>query len=291
VVIASVAALASQLIARTGIVSAQNRIDLYRAAWHAESCLAQARTAIDASLEGYTFAGREPDPWLSIDSVVANVPLIDSQACTVVAIPSGLRVDVNEIEGEQLRELLLQHGVAGPGADSLVDALLDWRDSDDVARPLGAESGWYDTEGIKPRNGRLADIRELSSVRGFHEISGLDSVLGVETGRVSLQHASARVLACLPGFTPEVIELVLVRRTHGARIGSLDQLLMALSPAARDSLSNHLSELNRLTTTSPDFWTLNALGASSDSRISTISETRFVRAPNRAAIVQQKSTR
>jgi general secretion pathway protein K len=51
----------------------------------------------------------------------------------------------------------------------LAEALADWTDADDVARPGGAERGWYlaRPDALLPRNAPLRTVGELGAVRGF----------------------------------------------------------------------------------------------------------------------------
>src|SRR3546814_17561250 len=61
--------------------------------------------------------------------------------------------------------------VAGPGAQAkaMTDAFLDWRDDDDQRRPDGAEEQDYAALGVKPRNGPLRSIEELTEIKGIDQ--------------------------------------------------------------------------------------------------------------------------
>ncbi len=79
-------------------------------------------------------------------------------------------------EGSAARKRLL----AVPGIDSsLADAILDWLDQDDLPREFGAEQSHYQdlSPAYQPRNGPLAALDELLSVRGVTPelLYGLDS--------------------------------------------------------------------------------------------------------------------
>ena len=94
----------------------------------------------------------------------------------------------------------------------MVDALLDWRDPDDAPRRFGAERDWYVARGLfPPRNGPLADVRELRRVRGFDAITVPDSVLiavfTVEPGRLVTARADPRVLASVTGKQPPEVHM------------------------------------------------------------------------------------
>jgi hypothetical protein len=115
------------------------------------------------------------------------------------------------------------------------------------------------------------------------------NLLGVEPGRVALAHASAPVLASLPGFTSEAVERVLELRARGERIPDILPFAALLSPFARDSVTAHYQTLLRLTTAEPDAWlaTIRAIDGTAPSVTATI-EARFVRAGRRVALVRRK---
>lgn len=52
---------------------------------------------------------------------------------------------------------------------ALAEALADWTDADEIARPHGAERAWYRTRppGLLPPNGPVRGLGELALVRGF----------------------------------------------------------------------------------------------------------------------------
>jgi DNA uptake protein ComE-like DNA-binding protein len=64
-------------------------------------------------------------------------------------------------------ELLVLPGMT----DSLVDALIDWRDEDETPGLFGAESDYYSAlaEPYDAKNANLATLRELLYIRGFNE--------------------------------------------------------------------------------------------------------------------------
>ncbi len=248
-VIAGLAALALgvSLAAREAVASAHNRNDLVRAQWRAEECVEQARAIIAAAMAG--------GEWRRLDKVVAAATHAHSD-CEVIMRAAGTRLDVNTIDADALGVLLGRLGVPVHERDSLTDALLDWRDRDDDPRPNGAERGWYLSRGLPvPRNGPLADVRELRRVRGFDRVHGLDSLLGTENERIALEHAPLAVLAALPGFSPEAVSRVAELRARGESIGDLIVFAGGLSPNAKDALLARYSDLAARTTVDPDAFT------------------------------------
>lgn len=131
----------------------------------------------------------------------------------------GGKIDLNDASEALLKEVLKQAGLPGDEAEALGDAILDWRDGDDVPRRNGAEAPYYAglPEPIRPRNGRLASLEEVRYVRGVTpELwEGLfSSVFTVYGGRpqVNVNTAPIEVLRALPGFTPETADRVAQRR-------------------------------------------------------------------------------
>jgi general secretion pathway protein K len=224
-VLAALSAVVSTTLAlaRTGAETTHNRLILTRAAWAREACseILLARYARDASVR-----------------MVDTVDLGRGSWCLARLEDAGDRLDLNLASAEALRSVI--------GEDSLVDALLDWRDPDEAERPFGAEARWYRANGRRlPRNGPLADVRELTLVRGFDSarVAGLQGVLtssGVD--RVSLNAAPPALLATLPGLGPEAVDLVLRRRSVGRWITGGDELLALLSSSARAELLSHYRE-------------------------------------------------
>jgi type II secretory pathway component PulK len=171
----------------------------------------------------------------------------------------------------------------------MVDALLDWRDADDIPCPLGAERDWYrDARRFPPRNGPLADVRELRRVRGFDEStipdSVLDAVFTTEPGRILWTRAPLAVLASIPGLDEETLARMAERRSMRADVSTATDLSGGLSPSSRHMMEAQRPEIQGLTTDRPDAWIVTARG-----RPGTI-EVRLAPAGARAAIVRRRTT-
>ncbi len=73
-----------------------------------------------------------------------------------------------KIDKELFKNFLRRHGVPKKETDSIIDALNDWMDKDDFARPAGAEKKFYlDHQMEPPSNRLLGSNEELLMVRGF----------------------------------------------------------------------------------------------------------------------------
>jgi general secretion pathway protein K len=292
----SAIATATLLLARGAVSVAHNRIALTRARWHAEDCVERARAVIDDALANGDDVPRPiPGGWDVLDRVVLASPAVVDAGCDLTVRPAGTSVNVNIADADQLGALLTALGVAAPQVDSMVDALLDWRDADDIPRPVGAERGWYHTaHRLLPRNGPLASVGELRFVRGFGpdvlSDSGLASVLTVEPGRIVWDRAPLAVLASLPGMTLETLSRIAELRNRGLSVDAAS-LGASLSPASAQALSARYADLQRLTTSEPDAWLLTARGHDGASPSLTAAiDVRLVRAGTRAAVVRRWTT-
>ncbi|MBA2684455.1 MAG: general secretion pathway protein GspK [Gemmatimonadaceae bacterium] len=281
--------LSLSLVARQALGAGRNRNQLAKEEWSAEGCAARIRASIEVYLQSPPRAdARGLSGWSSLDQVVTAQGR-EANDCEIAMRPAGDRLDVNAADAQTLRALLAGLRVDGPRRDSMVAALLDWRDSDDDPRELGAESSWYLRSGRQsPRNGALADILELHRVRGFEQIS-FDSVLDVEPGRVDLNHAPLSVIGSLPGFDVEAVSRMAEMRSERIAVRDLAVFSGALSPGAREVMLASFAELSRMTTTEPDAWVVTVRATGGSPAVGATVEFRLVRAGVRAAIVRRRS--
>lgn len=282
----SAVSLMGTLAARDAVATAQNRVSHRRALWRAEGCAELVRATLAASLRD---AARADRAWAMLDSVIASAADLAASGCAIETRASGTTLDVNAASAEQLRALFRATGKSESGADSLADAVMDWRDHDDEPRPAGAESAWYHTAGnALPRNGAFADVAELGRVRGMTGVGGLDTLLGVDGRRVLLGRASPAVLAALPGFGTEAVERLLEMRARGESRGDLLSFPGMLSPDARAAMLARYAELAAMIVIDPESWTLTARASEGANGVTAEVELRLVRAGSRAAVVRRR---
>lgn len=277
----AVLGLAAMLAAREAVATARNRIALTRAAWLAEGCAEHTRAAIDDAL-------RSGSPW---GRLADNVPLATLQRfeCTGKLTPSGYALDVNHAGAERLARLFRASGVRSAQADSLVHALLDWRDADEAPLPLGAESPWYRARHmLTPRNAAFGDASELRFVRGIAE-SGRSDLLGTEPGRTPVNLAPLPVVASLPGMSWEVVNALEDRRRRRVLITDLAQLAQGVSTAARDTLLGRFAELAALATVDPEAWVLEVAASDGTPPVKSSIQLRLAPGPTGAVVVRRKT--
>ena len=278
------------LTARRAVRSATNRHEAIVAQWRAEGCGERARAATTLVLAADSAAsGTAATSWRSLDQVLPEAPLLIGAGCALTLAPTGIALDVDSADADELTRLFLALGTPAGRADSLVDALLDWRDADDVPRAGGAEAAWYRREQrALPRNGPFASVAEVARVRGFEHMTGLDSVLTTDPGRILLDRAPAAVLAALPGLTPEAIARIERDRVEGIPVTSLLALAGQLSVTARGALTAHYAELSRRTTADPDAWVLTSRASAGSPTITVAVALTLKRAGTRTAIIRRR---
>ena len=90
--------------------------------------------------------------------------------CGSIAIQDevGL-IDINQADVPLLAGLFRAIGRAGEQTDTIVDRIIDWRDTDELRRLHGAEAGEYNAAELpnRPRNAPFQSVGELRLVLGM----------------------------------------------------------------------------------------------------------------------------
>ena len=207
---------AAMVVARLGSTTTRNRVLLTRGGWAREACteILQARYAQDPFVRRLDSVDLGRNTW-----------------CSAALEDPSMKLNLNLSDRAALVTVLQSVVHPSTRVDSLVDALLDWRDPDAIPRLFGDElSG--------SRNGPLADVWELHYVHGF-----TDSVVGSlarflttrGTGAINVNAAPPEVLATLPGTTEETVRMLIMHRRE-TPIPNADVLAGLLSPSARRAL-------------------------------------------------------
>ncbi len=182
---------------------------------------AQARAIADGAVERMSFELQRPrngpDVWLP-DGRIRQWRDADALV-TANAVDESARIDMNAASPPLLTGLLQNVGGLAPDeAAAVVDAMLDWRDPDDLRRPNGAEEPEYRAAGRKyrPTNGPFESVGELRLVLGmtpavFERIAGSLTVYSRQPG-INPATASRDVLLALPNATPEMVDTFLAQR-------------------------------------------------------------------------------
>lgn len=132
------------------------------------------------------------------------------------------KVDINRADQTLLQGLLAQAPVDAELQTKLVNAILDWRDADDLVRIEGAEKEEYKDAGLsyQPRNKPFQSIEELQLVLGMNEqvFNWLENRVTVDSGQptVDITQASKEVLQVLPGMDAGLIDSYIAARWESA---------------------------------------------------------------------------
>ncbi|RJP23803.1 MAG: hypothetical protein C4529_03415 [Deltaproteobacteria bacterium] len=246
-------ALGFSFAMRTEALAARNGIDGTRAYF-------QARTGVDRAL---MLIATVPADNLVREEIAEE----DTDASYVVQVESeGGKVDLNFVPEGLLLEILKKGGLPDDDAERLRDAILDWRDEDDVARPRGAETGDYANlaEPVLPRDGRFRSVEELRYVMGvspeFYRrfLSRVFTVNG-NSPRVDFRHAPEIVLRSLPGVSPGALDRILAGRKEDPPISAADLAAMVGSGDLTAEALALVSGGN-----SSNAWTITATGTAGD---------------------------
>ncbi len=138
------------------------------------------------------------------------------------------RLDLNQGDPEALVGLFSEF-VGSTAARAVVDALQDWRDADDLVRPLGAESEAYVRAGSRyvPRNAPLKRLDELRRVQGVTDSLALAVAPYVTVDgdlRIDVNAAPESVLAAVPGVGPGGARRIVSRRSQGGIFTSVAEV-------------------------------------------------------------------
>lgn len=248
--------------------AARNRLVLIRAAWARESCVAilLARFDTAASMRGVDSTDLGHGAW-----------------CSATVHDPAERLNLNLATDEQVQAVVAD--------DALASALLDWRDSDSIARPLGAEAPFYAAHAAQaPRNGPFASLEELRLVRGF---AGLDTTAVRRlftlhgSGRINAARAPVEVLSALPGMSRADAQAISLARSSRDEPQTLGGLLDMLPPARAEELRRWGPELQAAVTFGVEELVVEVTGAAGGSPLRAHGELIAVPTPARLALVRR----
>lgn len=136
----------------------------------------------------------------------------------VVMRDESARIDLNAANDALLKGLLLSAGLDEDRANEILDAILDWRDPDDLTRPQGAERDRYEALGLPyiPANAPFQTVDELQRVVGvtpdlYRRLAGALTVFSKLPG-INSTLAPRQVLLALPAVTEADVDAYLVLR-------------------------------------------------------------------------------
>lgn len=155
------------------------------------------------------------DPLLGIDSMYSDSEMVGGGHFSVYLRDGGEFLNINSLTTDMWRTFLVAAGQDYDGADKLSQSIMNWRTL--VAHPRGATRDDYIRTGAfaLPTGSNFTDVSELRNVMGMTPelYAKIAPVLSVSTtGQLSFNHASGMALHALPGFTDEVVNIMLAER-------------------------------------------------------------------------------
>ncbi|MEO8459126.1 MAG: type II secretion system protein GspK [Dokdonella sp.] len=192
----------------------------------------QARYAAEAGLNLAVYEMRKSDPlqrWQA-DGRSYLFNFGDAQVDVRITDDAG-KIDVNVADPAILKQLFMSIGVDEEKSDALADAIVDWRDPDDLVSLHGAEESDYRAAGLSygPRNAPFEIVSELQQVLGMNYAiySALEPAITIYSGRgsPSAAYAPLEALMALPGMTREYAQQLIQARQTAAP-GSQQQLTL-----------------------------------------------------------------
>ena len=245
-VIVGVLALEFAAVGQAGRQAALNVRSSARARWAARAGLARSLDVVDRALRANAFAPAGDTLLGPLRYAVDGVPVV------AVVLDARGRVQLNLAQSAELRALFEALDVPAAEADRLSDAVLDWRDADQLHRPRGAERGDYVARRSAPlpKDAPFERVEELRTVLGvsdalYRRVSPYLTVAG--DGRVNVNSASVPVLLTLPGLDPGVAGIVVARRSRAPYrnlfelLGSLPQHVRARMQARMGALADRVA--------------------------------------------------
>ncbi len=191
--------------------------------------VAKAQALADAGVHRGLYELRKPqndaERWLADGR--DRVFVLDDGEIHLVMRDEAAKIDLNTANDALLKGLLLSAGLDEEEANPLLDAILDWRDPDDLARPQGAERDRYEALGLPyiPPNAAFRTVEELQQVIGvtpalYRRLAG---ALTVHSGQAGINSSVAprEVLLALPSVTPDDVDAYLVSRAEMLAAGQV----------------------------------------------------------------------
>jgi general secretion pathway protein K len=179
----------------------------------------QARYSAEAGINRAVWQMATPDPqvrWVP-DGRPYEFEFEGAALKVEVTDESGL-IDLNAADTLTLSNLFLSQGVEQPQADALADAILDWRDTDDLVSPNGAEDADYEAEGYDygAKDAPFDTVSEVQQVMGMtlELFAKVAPALTIYSGQPTPNPAFApqEVLRSLIGMNDALAEQVIAAR-------------------------------------------------------------------------------
>lgn len=203
---------------RTEAVVAQNLI-----------ASAQARAMADGAVHRGIYELMKPETdaakWKA-DGKIRAWEAGEAKISVVMTDESG-KIDLNTASDALLKGLFQSAGLSEEESAALLDAILDWRDADELPRPNGAELADYAAAGSKyaPANASFGTLEELQQVKGVSPAlyRRIRSSLTIFSGQQGINPAlaSRMVLLAIPGVEAAQADAYIAQRQEYIESGQV----------------------------------------------------------------------
>ncbi|HRQ66736.1 MAG TPA: type II secretion system protein GspK, partial [Xanthomonadaceae bacterium] len=180
---------------------------------------ATARFAAEAGLHRAVLELSNPDlatRWIG-DGRSYSLELGEAEVAVTLTDESG-KIDINVADEMALTALFQSAGLDEDEVRGLVDAVLDWRDADDLVRAFGAERDDYAAAGYTygPSDRPFATVEELQQVMGMtHAVfRRIEPAITVHSGSAQPNpfFATLEALMTLPGMDEDLAREIIAQR-------------------------------------------------------------------------------
>lgn len=161
------------------------------------------------------------DPWREPQDLVVPEMVFGDARYALLLRDVGSALNLNEASEDMLRQFFAQGmDVDFAEADQLAQAILDWRDEDDLPRINGGEREEYLEEEalVLPPNRDFVEIDELRHVRGMTPelfVRAAPHLTLIGDGEINLNSAPEPVLLAVPGMDEGAATEILGLRDSG----------------------------------------------------------------------------
>ena len=242
---ARAAAIAGSEYARSRLTAALlGQVEELRSEAMASARSSRGRRSVQGRSVSRLFRGVDPleDPWRSPQDLIVEEMAFGTARYAVLMRDVGAALNLNEADETMLLQFFsLGLRVDYAAADKIAQAILDWRDEDEIPRINGGEREEYMREGalVLPANRDFATIDELRHVQGVTpEIYARAArhVTLIGDGDINVNAAPEEVLLAIPGMNEATVSELLRLRESGTLPRS-DDRLAGLIPGAASAIA------------------------------------------------------
>jgi len=197
----------------------------------------QRRAATASVSRLFRSANPLEDPWREPQDLMVPEMAFGDARYALILRDVGAALNLNAASETMLRQFFAQGlGVDYAEADELAQAILDWRDEDEIPRLNGGEREEYlkDEALVLPPNRDFVEIDELRHVRGMTPelyVRAAPHLTLIGDGDININSAPEPVLLAVPGMDEAGATAILRLRDSGYLPRS-DRELQALVPGS-----------------------------------------------------------